>query len=152
MKNLPIEREAILPRIDGIRKNLMKLEELSLLPFEQFSQGDPYDLAQHHLRLALEGVFHISTHILSRLPGGRAVEYKEVALKMGELKIVPREFAKRALAPMAGMRNILVHQYSDINPKKLYDIVHNNRDDIEHFLCYIKAVLNKPEKFRLTVA
>lgn len=151
MKNLPLEREAILPRMDGIRKNLKKLEELSVLPFEQFSQGDPYDLAQHHLRLALEGVFHISTHILSRLPGGRAVEYKEVALKMGELKVVPKEFASRALVPMAGMRNIIVHHYSDINPQKLYDIIHNNRSDIEQFLHYIKEVLEKPGKFGLTV-
>ena len=151
MKNLPLEREAILPRIDGIRKNLKKLEELSTLPFEQFSEGDPYDLAQHHLRLALEGVFHISTHILSRLPGGRASEYKEVALKMGELNIVPREFAKRALAKMAGMRNILVHHYSDIDPRKLYDIVHNNRGDIEKFLHYVKIIMDKPEKLGLRV-
>ncbi len=57
MKNLPIEREAIMPRIDGIRKNLKKLMDLTQLPFESFSRGDPYDLAQHHLRLALEGIF-----------------------------------------------------------------------------------------------
>jgi len=42
--------------MDGIRRNLMKLADLTQLPFESFSQGDPYDLAQHHLRLALEGV------------------------------------------------------------------------------------------------
>ncbi len=110
-----MEREAILPRIDGIRKNLAKLEKLVNLPFESFSQGDPYDLAQHHLRLALEGVFHISTHVLSRMPGGRATEYREVAMKMGELHLVPLNFAQKVLTPMAGMRNVLVHHYADIN-------------------------------------
>jgi hypothetical protein len=48
MSSLPIEREAVLPRIDGIQKNLKKLQELAKLPLEQFSIGDPYDLAQHH--------------------------------------------------------------------------------------------------------
>lgn len=144
---LPVEREAVMPRIDGIRKNLKKLEALSKLSFAGFSTGDSYDLAQHHLRLALEGVFHISTHILSRLPGGRAVEYKEVAKKMGELKIVPPEFAEKALVPMAGMRNILVHNYSDIDAGKLYDIVKNHRQDIESFLKLIKALLDNPKKF-----
>lgn len=152
MKNLPLEREAVFPRIDGIAKNLNKLETLGNLEFEEFTNGDPLDLAQHHLRLALEGVFHISAHILSRLPGGRAVEYKEIALKMGELNIVPKNFAKDILVPMAGMRNILVHHYADIDPKKLYDIIKNHRKDIEQFLTYIKIVLQEPEKFKLTLA
>jgi uncharacterized protein YutE (UPF0331/DUF86 family) len=139
----PIAREAVFPRIDGIRKNLKRLAELSRLPFKEFSKGDPFDLAQHHLRLALEGVFHISSHILSRLPGGRAVEYREMARKMGALQVVPKIFAEKKLVPMAGMRNILVHAYSDLEPKKLYGIVKNHRKDIEAFLKYIGAYLKK---------
>lgn len=145
----PLEREAILPRIDGIRKNIKKLEALSQLPLEKFSQGDPFDLAQHHLRLALEGIFHISSHILSRLPGGRTTEYKEMASKMGELGIVPKEFSQNVMVPMAGLRNILVHNYSDIKPERLYDIVKNHRPDIEQFLQHIKALLKNPEKLGL---
>lgn len=145
----PLAREAILPRIDGIRKNLEKLAGLAKLPLKEFSKGDPFDLAQHHLRLALEGVFHIATHILSRIPGGRATEYKEIALKLGETGIVPREFAQKALVPMAGLRNILVHNYSDIKPDRLHDIITNHRNDIEQFLKYVKVVLENPEKFGL---
>lgn len=152
MNMLPVEREAILPRLDGIRRNCLKLEELAKLPFPQFSTGDAYDLAQHHLRLALEGVFHISSHILSRIPGGRAVEYREVARKMGEHNIVPKDFSEKALVPMAGMRNILVHNYADIDPKKLYETIKNHRQDIEIFLQHIKAFLKHPEKFGLTVS
>ncbi|MFH0799307.1 MAG: DUF86 domain-containing protein [Pseudomonadota bacterium] len=152
MKYKSLEREAIFPRIDGISRNIAKLNELASLPFDKFSDGDAFDLAQHHLRMALEGVFHISTHILSRMPGGRAVEYKEIALKMGELKIVPKKFAAEKLVPMAGMRNILVHHYSDIDPKKLYDVVKNHGADIELFLGYIKEVLKTPAKFGLTIS
>lgn len=145
----PLEREAILPRVDGIRKNIKKLEELAKLPLEKFSQGDPFDLAQHHLRLALEGIFHISSHILSRLPGGRTTEYKEMASKMGELGIAPKEFSQNVMVPMAGLRNILVHNYSDIKPERLYDIIKNHRQDIEQFLQHIKGLLKNPEKFGL---
>ena len=148
---LPIEREAILPRIDGIQKNCAKLATLAKLPFKKFSEGDSYDLAQHHLRLALEGVFHISSHILSRLPGGRASEYKEVARKMGEMKIIPQNFAEKVLVPMAGMRNILVHHYSDIDPKRLYKIIRNHRKDIVQFLKYTKSFLENLDAFDLTI-
>jgi uncharacterized protein YutE (UPF0331/DUF86 family) len=145
----PLEREALFPRIDGIRKNLKKLAELAQLPSAEFQSDDPYALAQHHLRLALEGVFHIASHILSRLPGGRAVEYKEIAKKLGELRVVPSDFANNTLVPMAGMRNILVHQYSDIDPARLHIVIKNHRKDVEAYLGYIKAVLENPTEFGL---
>lgn len=148
---LTVEREAILPRIDGIKKNIKKLEDLAGLASDKFGTGDPFDLAQHHLRLALEGIFHISTHILSRLPGGRAVEYKEIARKMGELGLVPVEFAEKKLVPMAGLRNMLVHAYSDIDAKKLHSIITDHRTDLEQFLKYMKNFLKNPEKFGLKV-
>lgn len=147
----PIEREAVFPRISGIQKNLNKLQNLARLPEKEFSKDDNYDLAQHHLRLALEGVFHISSHILSRLPGGRAVEYKEIARKMGETKVLPQDFVDRALIPMAGMRNLLVHYYADIKPKKLHDILKNHLPDIELFLKHIKAVLESPDRLGLSL-
>lgn len=146
-----IEKEAIMPRIDGIRKNLKKLENLAALSFEDFVEGDAYDLAQHHLRLALEGLFHISSHILARLPGGRATHYKEVALKLGEFKIVTKSFAKNVMVPMAGMRNILVHAYADLDPKKLFKIIKNNRQDIETCLKHFKTVLKAPKKWGFTL-
>lgn len=151
MTQLPIEREAILPRIDGIRKNLLRLEKLASLPFSHFQEGDSFDLAQHHLRLALEGVFHISSHILSRLPGERAVEYKEIARKMGESGVVSKQFSAKKLVPMAGMRNMLVHAYSDIDPKRLYLIIKNHRKDIETFLRYIKSFLKNSSRFGVKV-
>ncbi|HCA66665.1 MAG: hypothetical protein UW39_C0009G0020 [Parcubacteria group bacterium GW2011_GWC2_44_17] len=148
---LPLEREAIMPRIDGIRKNLSKLQELGTLPFVQFSKGDPFDLAQHHLRLALEGVFHIGAHILSRLPGGRTVEYREIAEKLGLSGVVDQNFATNSLVPMAKLRNLLVHHYADLDAQRLYDVINNHLTDIETFLRAVKTVVEEPEKFKLAV-
>lgn len=148
---LPLEKEAILPRLDGIRKNLAKLSELGSLPFEKFKSGDPFDLTQHHLRLALEGIFHIGAHILSRMPGGRAVEYREIAIKLGELGVVSQKFAEEKLAPMARLRNLLVHHYADIDPGIIYKIVREHPGDIEKFLKAVKKLLENPEKFGLRV-
>jgi len=149
---LSLEREAVLPRIDGIRKNLAKLRKLGDLPLEKFSNGDPFDLAQHHLRLALEGVFHIGSHLLSRLPGSRAVEYREIALKLGQAGVIKSAFAQKSMVPMAKLRNILVHHYADIDPKKIYQVINKNLDDIETFLQAVKQVFAKPEKFGLSVS
>lgn len=148
---LPLEREAIMPRLDGIRKNILKLQSLGQLPFENFKDGDAFDLAQHHLRLALEGVFHIGAHILSRLPGERTVEYSGIAEKLGQTGVVDKAFSEKSLVPMARMRNLLVHQYADLDARRLYDVINNHLQDIETFLRAVKELVEAPEKLGLSV-
>lgn len=148
---IPLEREALLPRIDGIRKNIARLRELSLLPTDEFSRGDAFDLAQHHLRLALEGVFHIGSHILSRLPGGRPVEYAGIALKLGELNVVEPAFAQSKLVPMAKLRNLLVHQYADIDAARLQGILRDHLVDIEAYLGAVGDLLERPDRLGLEI-
>lgn len=152
MNIIPLQNEALLPRIDGIERNLTKLQALGEKTLSEFEQrDDTFDLAQHHLRLALEGVFHIGSHILSRLPGGRVTSYKEIAMRLGEKGIVDTTFAKEKLVKMAGYRTRLTHFYHDITPKELYEIIHHHLQDIEMFLQSIKKLLVNPEKLGLTI-
>lgn len=108
-------------------------------------------MAQLHLQRALEGVFHLGSHILSRIPGGRPVEYSGIALNLGELGIVGKTFAKETLVQMAKLRNLLVHQYADIDPARIYGIIHDHLGDIEFFLKVVGEVVEHPEKWNLTV-
>lgn len=151
MKHLPIQRAAIEPRIDGIQKELALLREFAKESFNNFKRAEIFDRAQLHLRFALEGIFNIGSHILARIPGGRFTEYKEIARKLGETNIVPKDFAEKRLALMAGYRNRLTHFYAEIGPKELYDILQNNIGDIEEFLRAIKKVMEHPEKFGLRI-
>ena len=113
----PLRREALLPRIDGITKNLKRLREFGARPRKEFLENeDLFDLAQHHLRLALEGVFHIASHILSRIPGTRATGYREIALALGVADIVDRTFAEGALVKMAGYPTVA---FVTLDPGKL---------------------------------
>lgn len=152
MTRPPLLREALLPRIDGITSNLSILRALAERGAAEFEKkGDTFNLAQHHLRLVLEGVFHIASHILSRLNGGRAREYRELAVKLGEHAIVPRPFAEGALVKMAGYRNRLTHFYAAVTPSELHGVLINNLNDIETFLSHIKTLLEHPERYHLAV-
>jgi uncharacterized protein YutE (UPF0331/DUF86 family) len=153
MRKLPLKSQSIIPRIDGIAKDIEKLRILAKLSQEEFYDAtkDHYDVAKLRLREALEGVFNIGAHILSRIEGGRASEYREIARKLGEQGIVEKEFADKELSQMARYRNRLTHFYAEITPHELYDIINNNLDDFETFLAAVKNVLEHPEKFDLTV-
>lgn len=147
----PLKRQAIVPRIDGIQRDLEKLRTLGALPPDGFAAEDNFVKAQFYLRRALEGVFHIGSHILSRLPGGRATEYKEIAVKLGECGIVDRAFAEGELKRIAGYRNRLTHFYADITPSELHDIVRCHLAGVEQFLHAARLVVEHPERYSLTL-
>ncbi len=151
MKLLPLQRESIQPRIDGIQYNFSFLKHVSTLTLNEFSKPEILDRVHHHLRLALEGIFNITSHILSRIPGGRETEYKRMAKKLGELGIIDQSFANTQLVNMAGYRNRLTHFYATISSEELYNIVTHHLSDIETFLKFIKKVLDHPSKFQLKV-
>ena len=144
-----IEKDIILNRINGIQQEIAELNKLGSLKFEEFSKGNGFKLAQFHLHRALEGVFNISAHILSRLPGGQATTYKEIAVKLGEAGIIDKNFAEKKLSLMAKYRNRLVHFYADIGEKEIYDIMQSDLGDFGVFLGAVKNVLERPEKFGL---
>jgi len=147
----PIEKDVIVKRTNGIQQELAELKALAKLPFKDFSEGVGFKLAQYHLHRALEGVFNIGAHVLSRIPGGQATQYSEIALKLGEHGILDAAFAKEKLVLMAKYRNRLVHFYAEVTPEEMYGILKNNLGDFEIFLSSIKKVLENPGQFKLTV-
>lgn len=151
MTNLVLEKDVIIKRIEGIESEISELKILSQQSLEEFSQKQGWQLAQFHLHRALEGVFNISSHILSRIPGATATQYKEIALKLGEYKIVPLDFAQTKLIQMAKYRNRLVHFYAQITAEELYGLIKNDLGDFDIFLSCVKKVLLSPQDFGLTV-
>lgn len=62
-----IKSQSIIPRIDGIERDLEKLEDLGKLPLDILAIEDNFIKAQFYLRRVLEGVFsywftHTCTH------------------------------------------------------------------------------------------
>lgn len=86
----PINKQLILSRISEIIRDVEKLSKFKEIRLSEFIQGENFAIAEHYLRRALEAVFDIGNHILSRLPDVSAFSYKEIAVKLGESKIIPK--------------------------------------------------------------
>lgn len=152
MTQLPLEKNVILPRINGIVEDLKELRTLGKLPREEFAKGTAYKIAYFHLHRALEGVFNIGNHILSRVPGGAgATQYRDVARLLGEKGVVPKNFAENALVQMARYRIRLVHFYAEVTPQEMHKITREHLGDIETFTRHIRVLLEHPEHLGLTV-
>jgi uncharacterized protein YutE (UPF0331/DUF86 family) len=72
-----------------------------------------------------------SSHWRTRKPA----DYYEAFLIMGELGVLPADFARR-LAPLAGFRNILTHEYLGID----WDHVYKNLQNLNELVTFSQYI------------
>jgi len=154
MKKIPLNKKVFEARLSEIRFDLKKLQTFQNFSLDQFLEAENFAIAEHYLRRALEAIFDIGNHILSRLsipPGERPSTYKEIAQLLGRYKVIPRNFAEDALAKMAGYRTRLVHFYHKVTKEELYQIIQTNLVDVEKFCHFIKQIIDDPQKLNLKI-
>jgi uncharacterized protein YutE (UPF0331/DUF86 family) len=90
----------------------------------------------HYLQLAIECVIDIGELLISELKLRKPEEAREVIKILAENKIIPDDFAER-FAAVAGFRNILVHEYTDVDLNKVYAHL---QKDLQDFDFYAKCI------------
>ena len=64
--------------------------------------------------------------------------YTDDIVRLGAAGILPKQFSEK-IKPMAGFRNILVHEYTEIDLREVYRVLQENLSDFETFGKYIEA-------------
>lgn len=107
-----------------------------LLPYKEAS----YDefLSNHYkmerlIELLVMTASDIAFHLLSKQNEPPPVSYRAAFLRLGELEIIDAETSK-SLALGAGLRNILVHDYEEIDYSLLHESIPTIIRDIRKFM------------------
>jgi len=126
--------------LDELSERLARLQPLRGRARSDFDQ-DPYlrDIVERNLEIAAQCCIDVSHRIISLEGAQKPVDYYDAVLRMGELGVLPADFA-RHLAPVAGFRNILVHEYLPIDWDEVYQALHN-LDDLERFAEFVRRWL-----------
>jgi uncharacterized protein YutE (UPF0331/DUF86 family) len=124
--------------LDRLSVCLKKLEPFRSKKKEELL-SDTYlkDIIERNLQVAAQAVLDISNRIISIEGFEKPLDYYEAIIRLGEAGILPMDFAQ-TLAPLAGFRNILVHDYMEID----WDEVYNNLQQIQDlfkFMDHVKA-------------
>ena len=100
-----------------------------------------YRTLERNFEVAAQSCIDIANRIISRENLEKPADYYEAIERLGENKIIPGDFA-RDLAPIAGFRNLLVHQYLDIDQEEVYRYL-ENLDQLYQFEKYIREWLSE---------
>ena len=119
----PVDKDIIKRKLTVIIRNLEALGEISQLTIREY-EGDLYrrKAAERLLQELIEAAIDINTHLIVELGGTVPDTYYETFLKLESLKVLSRELSQ-GLAPSAGLRNRLVHEYDTIDDSVVYDSV-----------------------------
>ncbi|MBI3491745.1 MAG: DUF86 domain-containing protein [Acidobacteria bacterium] len=137
-----VDRYVVRARIAKIRQYVALLRKIRRLADESAFVQDPliYGNAERYLQLAIQALLDISNHIVADMNLDLPADNKELFDLLARHKVLPVRLAKR-LAPMAGFRNILVHEYLEIDRHRVYRALKDDLGDFEKFITAVSKLL-----------
>jgi uncharacterized protein YutE (UPF0331/DUF86 family) len=127
-------------RLLEIDANARLLAELRATPVEAFVREPKiHKLAERCFQVAIECMIDVADHLIAEHGWPRPESARDALLTLGTQGVLPVRFAER-IAPMAGLRNLLVHGYLVLDRRQLHG--HLSRvEDFSEFIRHIERYL-----------
>ncbi len=137
-----VDRYVVQARIAKIREYVALLKRIHRITDEQHFVKDPliYGNAERYLQLAIQAVLDVSNHVVADMKLNLPTDNKELFQLLATHKVVSARFSKK-LVGMAGFRNILVHEYLEIDRRRVYRALTTDLGDFEKFIKAIGKLL-----------
>lgn len=125
-------------RAEIIQKRLNKLDEyLSILyglqkyRFEEFiKKPEYYGSTERFLQLGIETITDLGNHVIAELELGIVNWHSDIPTLLEKSGYINFDVKEKWIR-MIGFRNILIHEYLDIDRKIVYDVLQHHIKDLE---------------------
>lgn len=133
-----VDPETVWRRLREIDRRVGALREVQAEGRQRFLDDEGLQAqAERHLQLAIQSAVDVAVHLLAEESARTPEDYGAAFRLLVDLGVVDEELAER-LARAAGLRNILVHAYLDVDPEQVWDHLHR-LGDLEHFAAAVQS-------------
>jgi uncharacterized protein YutE (UPF0331/DUF86 family) len=94
------------------------------------------------LERAITRMIDINYHVITASGHPPPADYRSSFMKLRDLGILETDFAAR-IAQSAGLRNRLVHDYDDLDPRKIFDALGSTLDDVPIYLAQMNEYVKQ---------
>lgn len=103
-----------------------------------------YAACERYLERLIGRALDINRHIIAERGsiGLSVTRYRDTFLRLADLGVYPAEFAEK-IAPSAGLRNALVHEYNSIDPEMLRKSIREAIGEFNDYARYVIAFMEK---------
>lgn len=140
-----VDRKVVLRRIELIRQYASFLAELVKVPEHEFADNpDVYLKAERCVQLAIQAMLDIGSHIISDQQLERPARYDNVFSILAANQVIANDLATR-LRGLAGLRNILVHGYLEVDRRRLRELMVDGLPQFEEYARQIVEFLDRSD-------
>ena len=138
----PIEEAIIRRKLSVIVENLKALEPIGKMTLKEYIQ-ELYKrkATERLLQELIEAPIDINTYIIVQTGNKVPDDYYESFIKLGELHIISSDLAEK-LAPSAGLRNRLVHEYDTIEHSIVLESVKRTQELYPEYIKHIEDFIS----------
>lgn len=134
-----VDRELVARKLQQLEGYLRELEQAAPGDYQSYAADIVTKRAvERLLQLCIECASDINAHLLAKSVGVAPADYYMSFIMAGDRGLIPAELAGE-LAPSAGLRNKLVHEYGVVDDRLVYESVSNTA---LLFPRYIRAIKN----------
>ena len=124
--------------IQTMEEALAHLSRYQRIPFEEFQKDlSLMWIVERGLEILIQNLLDIGAHLLASEIKNDWEDYVEIIVKLGRHGVIPQEFSEK-IKGMAGLRNILVHEYQRVDLAKLYNSFKDGLADFVQFIKYVR--------------
>ncbi len=127
-----LDRERILARFDHLETCLKELKAITPRDLEEYKRVEKKRSCERLLQISTKCVIDICHLLVSGLRLGLPSEEDDLLEKLHKAGVISG-LMKEKLKEMKGFRNILVHEYENINDLIVYETVKTRLGDFESF-------------------
>ncbi|MQL53285.1 DUF86 domain-containing protein [Desulfofundulus thermobenzoicus] len=139
--DLPVNLKKLRQKAADMRRALADLSPYAEMAVDQYLKDrDRVAASKYYLLVATEAAIDICNHLAARLAKQAPDSYAECFEILAQKNIISAPLAER-LVRMARFRNLLIHQYGDVDDRKVHEIICYNLDDLDLYLTEIAALL-----------
>lgn len=140
-----VDETVVRDRLATLRTNVRRLAAITAAGKERFIADEDLHLkGERCLHLCLQAILDVGTHIVAAETLERPAGYEEVVPALARAGVLGRDLADR-LRGVAGLRNILVHDYLKVDHGLLFANVEAGLSDFEAFAAAIDTFLGRGE-------
>lgn len=139
-----VSKKILFKLIERLERALNRLESKKDVSFEDFEKNwELHGAIIHELQVVIQTIIDIGTHLISELGLKSPDFYREIANILEQNNIIPSDYAEN-LRKIIAFRNILVHEYMELDLKEVYKNL-QKLEDLRKFAVYILNFLDTQE-------
>ena len=124
---LPINKNTIQDKLFRLNENIKFIEDILRMEKEGkdiLKDSLLYYGMEHLLQLSIEIIIDVGSHILAEGFNQNPKTYQDVILLLGDKGVIDKDFSEKQ-SEMAKFRNMIVHDYDNVDKGKVLKYAHS---------------------------